>query len=291
MPPRLPPWLRVKMSTASNIHHTRNRHYHKGLHTVCREAHCPNQAQCVKSGCATFLILGNVCTRNCAFCAVTHGIPREINYDEPFLVAAAAHYMKLKHAVLTSVTRDDLLDGGAAMYAATVEALRATAQDVTVELLIPDFHGDVAALERVLASRPDVLNHNLETAPRLYPLVRMGASYSRSLKLLREARLRNPLLPTKTGLMLGMGEKPEEIIQVFKDIVGVGCSALTLGQYLQPSTLHHQVQRFLSQAEFDELAEVARSIGIKYVQAGPLVRSSFRAGELAREILNTRSAQ
>jgi len=250
------------------------------LHTVCQEARCPNLAECFGRGTATFLILGDRCTRGCRFCAVGHGRPAPPDPDEPHRVAKAAACLGLRHVVLTSVTRDDLPDGGAGHFAAAIQALRSRLPAVTVEVLIPDLKGSHAALEIVLQAGPDVLNHNVETVPRLYRTVRPGADYRRSLALLARAKALHPGLVTKSGLMLGLGERTTEVIQVLRDLRRAGCDLLTLGQYLQPADDQLPVVRFVPPDEFAAYGDKARSMGFRGVASGPLVRSSHRAETL-----------
>ncbi len=244
-----------------------------GLHTVCQSAHCPNIGECFGHGTATFLVLGGVCTRGCTFCAVPKGVPVHADPGEPARVAQAAAALGLRHAVVTSVTRDDLPDGGAAHFAAVIHALRTACPGISVEVLTPDFAGSEAALGVVLAARPDVFNHNLETVPRLYPAVRPGAGYQRSLALLAAAA-REPLL-VKSGLMLGLGEQASEIHAVLADLAAAGVRAVTLGQYLRPSPRHLPVVEYLHPDQFRRYEEAARAIGFSHVAAGPLVRSSY----------------
>jgi lipoic acid synthetase len=248
-----------------------------GLHTVCEEALCPNQGECFSRGTATFLILGDRCTRNCRFCSVAHGPSGPPDPEEPVRVAEAVQEMGLRYVVITSVTRDDLGDGGAGLFAQTIEEIRRRAPGTLVELLIPDFLGDADALHTVLEAHPDVLNHNLETVPRLYPSVRPGAVYRRSQELLERAKRFEPTIPTKSGLMLGLGESPEEIDQTLRDLRRMGCDILTLGQYLQPSGKHLPVHRFVHPGEFEEWRKIGLELGFAEVASGPLVRSSYRA--------------
>ncbi|HET91788.1 MAG TPA: lipoyl synthase [Chloroflexi bacterium] len=252
------------------------------LHTVCQEARCPNVAECFGRGTATFMILGDTCTRGCRFCAVKRGRPTPLDRldNEPERVAEAAARLGLRHVVVTSVTRDDLPDGGASRFAATVQAMRCRLLDAAVEVLIPDFNGSCAALEVVLDARPDVLNHNLETVPRLYPQVRPGADYRRSLGVLAWAKTRAPQVTTKSGLMLGLGERTAEVLQVLYDLRQAQCDLLTLGQYLQPTARQFPVARYVPPAEFDWYREKAEAFGFRGVAAGPLVRSSHRAEDL-----------
>jgi lipoic acid synthetase len=249
----------------------------RNLHTVCEEARCPNIGECWEERTATFMILGDVCTRRCGFCAVAHGRPTWEDWDEPARVGETVAQMGLDHVVVTSVNRDDLADGGAGVFARTIRAIREHAPSCRVEVLIPDFQGSLAALLTVLEARPDVLNHNVETVPRLYPTVRAGARYARSLALFDRAR-RQPTVPvTKSGVMLGLGETSEELQATMRDLVGVGVRLLTLGQYLRPSLRHLPVVRYVPPEEFRELAALGRALGFRHVEAGPLVRSSYRA--------------
>ncbi len=251
-----------------------------GLHTVCQEARCPNLAECFGQGTATFLVLGDRCTRHCRFCAVTHGHPAPVDPDEAERVADAAARLGLRHVVITSVTRDDLPGGGAGHLAATVEAVRRRLPGATLEVLIPDLNGSCSALETVLDARPDVLNHNLETVPRLYPGVRPGADYRRSLNILAAAKAMAPEVVTKSGLMLGLGEHTAEVVRVLHDLKTAGCDLLTLGQYLQPSDEQLPVVRYVSPEEFGWYRDKARALGFRAVASGPLVRSSHRAAAL-----------
>jgi lipoic acid synthetase len=247
------------------------------LHTVCEEARCPNIGECWSHGTATFMLLGDVCTRNCGFCAVRHGKPVPVDEAEPARVAEAVAALGLRHVVVTSVDRDDLPDGGASQFARTARAIKAVEPSCTVEVLIPDFQGDADALQIVLDSPVDVLNHNVETVPRLYRRVRPGARYQRSLALLARAKAARPELRTKTGLMLGLGEESDEVVRVFEDLVAAGCDILTLGQYLQPSSSHLPVVRYVPPEEFEALRAQGLAMGFRYVEAGPLVRSSYHA--------------
>jgi lipoic acid synthetase len=257
-----------------------------GLNTVCQGALCPNQGECFGQGTATFLILGKTCTRNCTFCAIpTEERPPAPDPDEPRRIAGASSELGLKHVVITSVTRDDLEDGGASHFAATVRALREINPGITVEILIPDFRGSPEALEKVMDSRPDILNHNLETVPRLYPEVRPQAVYSRSIELLGRAKAMAPDKITKSGLMLGLGEEKDEVLGVMADLRGVSCDLLTLGQYLRPSGKHHPVTRYVPPDEFDELRLEGEKMGFKGVFSAPLVRSSFHAAEIFKKTI------
>jgi lipoyl synthase len=251
------------------------------LNTVCEDAHCPNIGECWHHGTATFMILGDICTRACTYCAVAHGKPATLDIDEPRRVGEAVEKMGLKYAVITSVDRDDLADGGAGIYADTIRDIKRRLPDCRVEVLIPDFKGEAASLRTVLDARPDVLNHNTETVPRLYRAVRSGGKYSRLLELLDRSRTYAPDIPTKTGMMMGLGEEQDEVIQVFKDLREVGVSILTLGQYLRPSVDHAVMTRYYHPDEFRELKRIAMDLGFVHVEAGPLVRSSYHAHEQA----------
>lgn len=272
---RLPTWFRIRLTTNTQSNVVRNVIQEKKLNTVCRSAVCPNRTECWNSGTATFLILGNVCTRTCGFCGVPKGRPAGPEPDEPIRVAEAVSALGLRYAVVTSVTRDDLPDGGADLFAETIRAIRALSPSCRVEVLVPDFRGSEASLGTVLAACPDVLNHNLETVPSLYPTVRPQADYRRSLALLSRARTRGAV--TKTGLMLGLGESREEILEVFSDLRNIGCSLLTLGQYLKPGKGHLPVRKYYTPDEFEALRAVALEMGFSYTVSGPSIRSSYHA--------------
>jgi lipoyl synthase len=275
-----PPWLKVRFFGGENYQDLKRIMRSLDLHTVCESARCPNQGECWEHRTATFMILGDICTRACGFCAVTSGRPAgPPDEDEPERVAQAVEQMNLKYVVVTSVNRDDQPDGGAKIFARTIEALKARMPECKVEVLIPDFRGDGAALETVVAAGPDVLNHNVETVPRLYRRVRPGAIYERSLELLRRAGQLAPAMPVKTGMMLGLGETREEVLQAMSDFVARGISILTLGQYLQPTREHLPVVRFVHPQEFAEYKQLGRNMGFRHVEAGPLVRSSYHAFE------------
>ncbi len=276
-----PVWLRRKLPDAEASARMRALLARHGLNTVCQGARCPNQGECFGSGTATFLILGNTCTRSCTFCAIpTQERPPAPDRGEPERVARAAAELKIRHVVITSVTRDDLPDGGASHFAETVRALRKANPGITTEVLIPDFQGSRSALRTVLESRPDILNHNLETVPRLYPDVRPQADYRRSLDLLATVKEMDPGETTKSGLMLGLGESREEVLQAMSDLRRFSCDLLTLGQYLQPSGRHHPVVRYVPPEEFEELGRSGEKMGFKAVFSAPLVRSSFHAADL-----------
>lgn len=279
---RHPPWLKVRAPTGQEFFATKEVVRSWGLHTVCEEARCPNIGECWSHRTATFMLLGDVCTRNCGFCAVKHGKPLAVDETEPERVAGAVVALGLKHVVITSVDRDDLPDGGARHFARTVSAIKTLLPSCTVEVLVPDFRGDFAALECVLDSPVDVLNHNVETVPRLYRRVRPGARYERSLALLARTKEYRQDVRTKTGLMLGLGEEAAELESVFRDLVAVGCEILTLGQYLRPTSAHLPLVRYVPPEEFVALREKALAMGFQYVESGPLVRSSYHAWKHVR---------
>ena len=274
---RHPPWLKVRAPGGPGFAETSLTVRELGLHTVCQEARCPNIAECWGHRTATFMLLGDVCTRNCGFCAVAHGRPRAVDPDEPRRVAEGVARLGLRHVVVTSVDRDDLPDGGAAHFAATARAIKAAVPGCRVEVLVPDFKGQTASVTEVVTSPIDVFNHNLETVPRLYPRARAGARYVRSLGVLRDAKTTRSGLVTKAGLMLGLGELTEELLKVFSNLRDVGCDVLTLGQYLRPSAEHLPVERYVPPEEFAALRERALALGFRHVEAGPLVRSSYNA--------------
>jgi lipoyl synthase len=273
-----PDWIRARAPQGPEYERLRGLMRGLELHTVCEEAHCPNLGECWSRGTATFMILGDVCTRACGFCAVQTGLPgRPPDPDEPARVAEAVARMRLRHAVVTSVNRDDQPDGGAGIFAATVRAIRERVPGCAVEVLIPDFKGKWDALQLVLDARPDILNHNVETVPRLYRLARSGASFPRSLELLERAKSQGLL--TKSGVMVGLGEELEELEETFRAIRGSGTDVLTVGQYLRPSPQHLPVRRYYTPAEFEELRAFALSLGYAHVESGPLVRSSYHADQ------------
>jgi lipoic acid synthetase len=276
-----PEWLKVRAPGSENYLRLRGIMRGLGLNTVCEDAHCPNIGECWHHGTATFMILGDICTRACAYCAVAHGKPAELDLDEPARVAEAVEQMRLKYAVITSVDRDDLADGGAGIFASTIREIKRRLPDTRVEVLIPDFKGEYEPLTTVLDARPDVLNHNTETVPRLYRMARSGGKYARTLELLDRARTYAPRMPTKTGLMVGLGEEKGELVEVFRDLHKIGVSILTLGQYLRPSADHAVMTRYYHPDEFAELKRIALGIGFVHVEAGPLVRSSYHAHEQA----------
>ncbi len=276
---RRPPWLRKRLvadyyqSRVSEVLNDLN------LHTVCQVALCPNTAECFGKGTATFMILGDTCTRNCRFCAVTSGEPMPVDEDEPRRLAAAVQELGLRHVVITSVTRDDLPDGGAGHFVSTVEELRKASPDVTIEILTPDFQGDEDALRIIVLSRPDVFNHNVETVPRLYPIVRPMADYRRSLRVLKRVKELAPETRTKSGIMLGLGEERNEVSAVLKALRGADCSIITIGQYLRPSKAHLEIKAYIHPEVFLEIEEEAKELGFTYVASAPFVRSSFNAAE------------
>jgi lipoyl synthase len=254
----------------------------KELHTVCEEAHCPNMAECWGAGTATFMILGDTCTRSCGFCAVKTGRPTELDLDEPARVGDAVARMALQHAVVTSVNRDELADGGAEIFAETIRQIRRRSPGTTIEVLIPDFRGVVEALDVVLAARPEILNHNTETVPRLYSRVRPQAVYERSLAVLRHTKRAAPDLVCKSGIMVGLGETRDEIVQTMRDIRAQGTDILTIGQYLRPSPMHLPIERYWAPEEFESLRDDGMAMGYRHVESGPLVRSSYHAERHAR---------
>jgi lipoic acid synthetase len=276
-----PAWLKVRAPGSENYLRLKSVMKQLQLHTVCEEARCPNIGECWHHGTATFMILGDVCTRACAYCAVAHGKPTELDVAEPARVADAIERMGLRHAVITSVDRDDLADGGAFIFAETIRRTRERVPDCRIEVLIPDFQGEESSLRTVLDAAPDVLNHNIETVPRLYRMARSGGKYARSLELLDRSRRYRPAIATKTGIMVGLGEDIEEVVTVFDDLRQMGVSILTIGQYLRPSTAHAPMARYYHPDEFAELKRLALARGFVHVESGPLVRSSYHARQQA----------
>jgi lipoic acid synthetase len=272
---RRPEWLKVKIPTGETFQFLKQMMRSKELHTVCEEARCPNMAECWAAGTATFMILGDTCTRSCGFCAVKTGRPGTIDLEEPARVAEAIDQMKVTHAVITSVNRDELADGGASVFAETIRQTRLRNPNVRVEVLIPDFKGKLDLLQRIIDARPDILNHNTETVPSLYRRVRPQGRYEWTLSVLGESKRQGMM--TKTGIMLGLGEGREELVATMRDLVNVGVDILTLGQYLQPTKQHLPVERFVTPEEFDELRMIGLEMGFRYVESGPLVRSSYHA--------------
>lgn len=276
---RRPEWLKLSPLDPTILGRMNRLMRDLKLHTVCESARCPNRAECFARGTATFMILGDICTRNCTFCAVKHGMPQPADPEEPQHIVAMVNKLGLRYAVITSVTRDDLPDGGASQFAQTINAIHEYDSNIPVEVLIPDFKGSTSALQTVMNASPAVLNHNVETMPRLYPEVRPEANYQRSLELLEKARLLNGNFITKSGLMLGLGETRGEVIEVMTDLREAGCDLLTIGQYLQPSLSHHKVVRYIPPEEFQEYQNIGEKIGFAAVISGPLVRSSYHAAE------------
>lgn len=274
-----PQWLRAPAPAGDNYRELKTLIDRLKLHTVCESAACPNVGECWNRRTATFMILGNVCTRRCGFCAVRKGPPLDVDYDEPRRVAEAAAAMGLRHVVVTSVNRDDRKDGGASLFAMTIHAIRERIPGCRVEVLVPDFQGSRAAMRTVMDAEPDVLNHNTETVPRLYRQVRLGARYERSLDMLACAKQMAPDTPVKSGLMLGLGETTDEVLSVMRDLRASGVDILTLGQYLRPSPKHLPVVRYVPPAEFDQFRSAGHTMGFAHVEAGPLVRSSYHASE------------
>lgn len=270
-----PNWLRVKLPTGESYKHVRGLVDTHKLHTICESGNCPNMGECWGEGTATFMILGNICTRSCGFCAVATGRPLPVDWDEPQRVAEAIHLMRVKHAVITSVDRDELKDGGSIIWHNTIKAVKSLNPDTTLETLIPDFKGDINAVELVAEASPEVISHNMETVERLTRQVRIQAKYRRSLSVLK--MLKQFGVRTKTGLMLGIGEKKEEVVQTLEDLAAVNVDVITLGQYLQPTAKHLPVQRFVHPDEFAELREIGYALGFDYVESGPLVRSSYHS--------------
>ena len=281
--PRLPKpdWLKVRAPGSPNYLRLKGIMRELNLHTVCEEAQCPNIGECWNHGTATFMILGDVCTRACSYCAVAHGRPAAVDTAEPARVAHAIEQLDLNYVVITSVDRDDLKDGGASIFADTIRETRKRLAGCRIEVLIPDFQGKEEPLRAVLDARPDVLNHNTETVPRLYRMARSGGRYARTLELLERSRRIAPDIPTKTGLMVGLGEEKDELLATFRDLRDVGCQILTVGQYLRPTQAHTPMVRYYTPDEFRELKQIALDMGFVHVESGPLVRSSYHAHETA----------
>jgi lipoic acid synthetase len=280
---RKPEWFLIKTPLGQNYSEVRNLLSALDLHSVCQEANCPNRAECFGDKTATFLILGDICTRGCTFCNVKRGRPGEVDKNEPERVARAVKKLGLEYVVVTSVTRDDLSDGGASIFAETIKAIRKINPGCKVEVLIPDFRGDIDALKTVLEAEPDVLNHNIETVERLYDEVRKGADYRRSLNLIGRVRRLKPEMMTKSGLMVGLGETIDEIKTAMRDLVQAGCQLLTIGQYLAPSDKHYAVDRYYTPEEFAELKKTAIELGFLGVVSGPLIRSSYKASQMFQD--------
>ncbi len=275
-----PPWLKKRIPPYQDLIKIKSILNETKLHTVCEEARCPNLGECFSRGTATFLILGEICTRDCGFCAVEHGLPVTLNEEEPEKVAYAVKKMGLQYVVITSVTRDDLIDGGASHFAKTIQAIQNVDLTIKVEVLIPDFRGDPSSLAKVLEESPDVLNHNIETVPRLYPEVRPQADYKRSLDLLKKSKELYPHILTKSGFMLGLGETEEEVIDLLQELREVKCDLLTVGQYLQPRPDRLPVVRYIPPEEFEKYKKIGLEMGFRSVASGPFVRSSFHAAQM-----------
>lgn len=284
LPERRPDWLRVRLPVGDNYNDLKQLMRSKSLHTVCEEARCPNMGECWANRTATFMILGSVCTRSCGFCAVATGRPMALDWEEPRRVAEAVTQMGLNHVVVTSVDRDELHDGGATLFAATIRWIRRLNPTCAVEVLTPDFKGSRDALKVVMDARPDVFNHNVETVPRLYRRVRPQAVYERSLDVLAWAKEMRPDKPTKTGFMLGLGETHDEIIETMRDIKARDVDILTIGQYLRPSPQHLPIERYVPPDEFREYARIGREMGFRNVYSGPLVRSSYHAWDQVKQL-------
>ncbi len=280
----LPRWLKKPSSSIEQTQKVRRAIASHNLNTVCRSAQCPNLGECFSAGTATFLILGSTCTRTCSFCAIDKGTPLPVDAEEPNRIALAIQELGIKHAVVTSVTRDDLVDGGATQFAATITAIKTLNPGVTVEVLIPDFRGSESAIQTVLAASPDIFNHNLETVERLYPTVRPQADYHQSMKILAYAKECMPKLITKSGIMVGLGERKNEIFSLMNELISVKCNILTIGQYLQPSKKHHNVEKYYTPAEFDELKLTAVEKGFLGVESSPFTRSSYHAEQVIRKV-------
>ena len=277
-----PSWFKMKIPSSPNFFLLKKILKELQLTTVCEEAKCPNIGHCWSKKTATFMILGDICTRNCRFCAVKKGIPLPLNPEEPFLIAKAVKALGIKYAVITSVTRDDLSDGGASVFVNTIDAIRKLNRNVKIEILIPDFNGNEESLYKVFEAKPEILNHNLETVEKLYPLINRPSSfYLRSLQILEKAKKYN--LVTKSGIMVGLGENKQQIIKTLKDLRSVDCDILTIGQYLQPTKNHIPVKKYYREEEFHELKLIGKELGFKWVEAGPLVRSSFHAQQIYEE--------
>jgi len=286
--PERPKWLRAPAPVGQNYRELKELVTRLNLHTVCESAACPNVGECWNRRTATFMILGNVCTRRCGFCAVQKGAPLTVDYDEPRRVAEACATLGLRYAVITSVNRDDRKDGGAELFALTIEAIREQIPDCKIEVLVPDFQGSHQAMETVMNAAPDVLNHNTETVPRLYRQVRLGAQYKRSLNMLHYAKSVRPYIPTKSGLMLGLGETEDEVLQVMHDLRDQDVDILTLGQYLRPSQRHLPIMRYVPIQEFEQFKQRGLAMGFAHVEAGPLVRSSYHADASEESAVLTR---
>jgi len=281
---RKPDWLKIKLQGAGQISQTERMLRQLSLHTVCEEANCPNRVECFGKKTATFMILGKVCTRRCTFCCVSKGAVQAVDPEEAVRVAAAVKALGLKHVVVTSVTRDDLPDGGAAHFARVIQCIRELNDEVVIEVLIPDLGGDHRALATVVKASPQILNHNVETVPRLYPEVRPAADYHRSLRILAETKKLDPAIHTKSGIMVGLGEDPAEVAAVMADLRAAGCDFLTVGQYLAPSREHHPVMEYVQPQDFLKYRQQAERMGFRHVASGPFVRSSYHAAEISADL-------
>jgi lipoic acid synthetase len=282
-----PEWMKIRSQINQNNIMVEDMLKSKCLHTVCGEANCPNINECFAKKTVTFMILGSVCTRNCTFCTVQKGDAMPVSENEPQMVAQAVLELNLKHVVITSVTRDDLADGGAGHFAKVIKSVRAANDKVTIEVLIPDFQGDIDALKKVVDANPDIINHNIETVPRLYPEVRPMAIFERSIELLGNVKKMNKTIHIKSGMMLGLGEREEEVIEAMERLRSVDCNLLTIGQYLAPSKLHHPVIEYIHPDIFEKYLKLALNMNFDYVASAPFVRSSYHAGE-AFEVVNTK---
>jgi len=291
LPERKPQWLKVRAPGGGNYVRLRQMMKDLNLHTVCEEARCPNIGECWEHGTATFMILGDVCTRNCAYCAVSHGRPPSYDVEEPERVAQAIAELGLRHAVITSVDRDDLPDFGAYIFAETIRQIRDRLPECSIEVLVPDFQGNEDSIRAVLEARPDIYNHNTETVPRLYKRARPGGRYSRLLEIFRVVKRIAPDMPTKTGIILGLGETIEEVVETMRDLRSVDVDILTLGQYLRPSDAHIALDRYVTPDEFRWLYETGMGLGFRHVESGPLVRSSYHAWEQAQKLGSPSASQ
>jgi lipoic acid synthetase len=291
-PLKKPDWIRVRLGNSARFQEIKDILRSQKLHTVCEEATCPNIGECFGKGTATFMILGDLCTRRCPFCDVAHGRPKPPDADEPRNLAVTIRDMKLSYVVITSVDRDDLRDGGAGHFADCIREVRAESPGIVIEVLVPDFRGRLdVALDKLVANPPDVMNHNLETVPRLYKQARPGADYAHSLRLLQSFKQRHPHIPTKSGLMLGLGETDDEILQVMRDLRAHDVDMLTLGQYLQPTTGHLPVLRYVEPARFADFEREAMAMGFRHAACGPLVRSSYHADQQANTLIRGRTSE
>jgi lipoic acid synthetase len=283
-PRRRPPWIKVKAPGGDEYQKVYSLMRSKALHTVCEEAQCPNLGECWGRGTATFLMMGDVCTRSCGFCDIKTGRPSPLDWAEPNRVAESVRAMNLRHVVITSVNRDERADGGAPIFAMVIRRIRQLQPGCSIEVLIPDFKGSETALKIVMDAQPEILNHNVETVPRLFKKVQPQDNYEWALKTLRNAKAMDPLVLTKSGIMVGLGETFDEVVEVMRDLAGCGVDILTIGQYLQPSKQHLPIERYYTPEEFDRFQEIGKELGFKWVESGPLVRSSYRADQQVREL-------